>query len=173
MEWLLGYHHICKNALMFACDYNNYEWGNSRVAHRRPYRELPGRETQEQDTPHRLLGGRSRLPDTNLQPSPLLQSHSLPRSVLSALCARPIPRIASTRFATQVLIEYQNEHYLFSLIVFIYLYTLLQAFAIPGPIFLCVLSPALYGAVPGYFLALTVSYEWWSAPVWAPVSATF
>lgn len=55
-----------------------------------------------------------------------------------------------------MLIDYQTEHFLYSLVVFIYLYTLLQAFAIPGPIFLCVLSPALYGAVGGYFLALTV-----------------
>jgi hypothetical protein len=40
--------------------------------------------------------------------------------------------------------------------MFIYLYTLLQTFAIPGPIFLCVLAPALFGAYKGYFLSLSV-----------------
>jgi uncharacterized membrane protein YdjX (TVP38/TMEM64 family) len=58
---------------------------------------------------------------------------------------------------SQVLIEYKDQHFIFSLVVFIYLYTLLQAFAIPGPIFLCVLSPALYGAVGGFILSLSCS----------------
>ena len=41
--------------------------------------------------------------------------------------------------------------------VFLYLYTLLQTFAIPGPIFLCLLSPTLFGAVGGYILSLCCS----------------
>lgn len=41
----------------------------------------------------------------------------------------------------------------------------MQAFAIPGPIFLCVLSPILYGAVGGYFLALSVNLYLFSVRV--------
>ena len=56
----------------------------------------------------------------------------------------------------QVLVQYKEQHELFSLVVFIYLYTLLQAFAIPGPIFLCVICPALWGPVTAYLLCLCV-----------------
>ena len=58
------------------------------------------------------------------------------------------------------MVDYKDEHFVYSLVVFVYLYTLLQAFAIPGPIFLCVLSPALYGAVGGYILSLCVYFSW-------------
>lgn len=51
---------------------------------------------------------------------------------------------------------YTEEHFYFSLLAFIYLYTLLQAFAIPGPVFLCILSPTLYGPYFGYILSLCV-----------------
>lgn len=49
-----------------------------------------------------------------------------------------------------------EEHSFYVVFAFIYLYILLQAFAIPGPIFLCLLSPTLYGPVKGFFLCIAV-----------------
>lgn len=57
---------------------------------------------------------------------------------------------------TKVLEKYTQNYPFYVLFAFIYLYILLQAFAIPGPIFLCVLSGPLFGFVPGFFLALSV-----------------
>lgn len=49
-----------------------------------------------------------------------------------------------------------DEHQGYTIFAFVYLYILLQAFAIPGPIFLCLLSPSLYGPVPAFFLCISV-----------------
>ena len=57
----------------------------------------------------------------------------------------------------KVLIHYIENHFLYTFFAFVYLYILLQAFAIPGPIFLCLLSPTLFGPVKGFFLCITVS----------------
>jgi hypothetical protein len=40
---------------------------------------------------------------------------------------------------------------------FIYLYVLLQSFAIPGPVFLCILAGPLFGYTIAFFLNLTVA----------------
>jgi uncharacterized membrane protein YdjX (TVP38/TMEM64 family) len=45
---------------------------------------------------------------------------------------------------------------MYVLFAFVYLYILLQAFAIPGPLFLCILSGPLFGLVPGFILSLSV-----------------
>ena len=57
---------------------------------------------------------------------------------------------------SQFLIKYMDEHFLYTVTAFFYLYILLQAFAIPGPIFLCLLSPTLFGPVKGFFICITV-----------------
>jgi len=57
---------------------------------------------------------------------------------------------------TKVLEKYTQNYPFYVLFAFVYLYILLQAFAIPGPIFLCILSGPLFGFVPGFLLALSV-----------------
>jgi uncharacterized membrane protein YdjX (TVP38/TMEM64 family) len=59
---------------------------------------------------------------------------------------------------TKVLEKYTQNYPFYVLFAFVYLYILLQAFAIPGPIFLCILSGPLFGFVPGFFLALSVTF---------------
>ncbi len=49
-----------------------------------------------------------------------------------------------------------DDHFGYTVFSFVYLYILLQAFAIPGPIFLCLLSPTLFGPVTGFFLCIAV-----------------
>lgn len=57
---------------------------------------------------------------------------------------------------SQVLIKYMDEHFLYTVSAFFYLYILLQAFAIPGPIFLCLISPTLFGPVKAFFICISV-----------------
>ena len=73
---------------------------------------------------------------------------------------------------TQLLIHYIQHHFLYTFCAFVYLYILLQAFAIPGPIFLCLLSPTLFGPLPGFCLCITVLIHLRSVPVSVPLSAT-
>jgi hypothetical protein len=57
---------------------------------------------------------------------------------------------------TKVLEKYTENYPYYVLFAFVYLYILLQTFAIPGPIFLCILAGPLFGYLPGFFLALSV-----------------
>jgi len=52
----------------------------------------------------------------------------------------------------EVSARYYKDHHLYVYALFTYLYILLQSFAIPGPIFLSVLSGALFGGVKGFFM---------------------
>jgi uncharacterized membrane protein YdjX (TVP38/TMEM64 family) len=58
-----------------------------------------------------------------------------------------------------------DDHFGYTVFAFLYLYILLQAFAIPGPIFLCLLSPTLYGPVKGFFLCIAVNFLLFSVHV--------
>lgn len=60
---------------------------------------------------------------------------------------------------TKVLEKYTQAYPYYVLFAFVYLYILLQAFAIPGPIFLCILAGPLFGHVQGFFLALSVRHQ--------------
>ena len=60
---------------------------------------------------------------------------------------------------SQFLIKYMEQHLIYTTLAYFYLYILLQAFAIPGPIFLCLLSPTLFGPVAGFFICISVIFE--------------
>ena len=73
----------------------------------------------------------------------------------------------------KVLIHYIENHFFYTFFAFVYLYILLQAFAIPGPIFLCLLSPTLFGPLKGFFLCITVRHMViCSVLAWEPHCAT-
>ncbi|TNV79448.1 hypothetical protein FGO68_gene6878 [Halteria grandinella] len=56
------------------------------------------------------------------------------------------------RLINSVIQRYVTDHYYHVLLAFCSLYILLQTFAIPGPIFLSILSGALFGGVQGFIL---------------------
>lgn len=56
------------------------------------------------------------------------------------------------RDISEVIQVYTNTNYWEVLSAFCFLYIFLQTFAIPGPIFLSILSGALFGGVEGFFL---------------------
>ncbi|EAR98482.2 SNARE associated protein (macronuclear) [Tetrahymena thermophila SB210] len=56
------------------------------------------------------------------------------------------------RLIHQVIDKYSEQNYTFVLFAFCYLYIFLQSFAIPGPVFLSILSGAIFGGVQGFML---------------------
>lgn len=52
----------------------------------------------------------------------------------------------------RILKKYSSSHYMYVLTLFVYLYIFLQSFAIPGPIFLSILSGALWSTGFGLFV---------------------
>ena len=56
----------------------------------------------------------------------------------------------------QVISKYSEDNKIYVLFAFCYLYIFLQSFAIPGPVFLSILSGALFGAIPGFLLVCFV-----------------
>jgi uncharacterized membrane protein YdjX (TVP38/TMEM64 family) len=64
-----------------------------------------------------------------------------------------IPRGADDlRLINEVISHYAQNNFAYVLFGFVYLYIFLQSFAIPGPIFLSILSGALFGGVLGFTL---------------------
>lgn len=52
----------------------------------------------------------------------------------------------------RVIQKYTKDNYFYVLTAFCYLYIFLQSFAIPGPLFLSILSGALFGGLFGFGL---------------------
>lgn len=60
--------------------------------------------------------------------------------------------VEDLRLIHGVIDKYAQENYNFVLVSFCYLYVFLQSFAIPGPVFLSILSGAIFGGVVGFLL---------------------
>lgn len=69
-----------------------------------------------------------------------------------------IPRgVEDLRLIHEVVEKYSEDNATFTLISFCYLYVFMQSFAIPGPVFLSILSGAIFGGVKGFFIVCFVS----------------
>ncbi|KAL4475222.1 hypothetical protein ABPG72_018879 [Tetrahymena utriculariae] len=60
--------------------------------------------------------------------------------------------VEDLRLIHEVIEKYSEQNYTFVLFAFCYLYIFLQSFAIPGPVFLSILSGAIFGGVQGFML---------------------